>query len=299
MDLTRLRHILAVARTGSFSRAADEEGITQPALSRSVATFEQRHGVLLFDRGRGGVHPTPAGALVVERAHKLLSASTDLERSLRLYGTGEAGRVDFGIGPLMASLLLPGLVERMLSARPGLQISTIVRTADQLLPDLLGDRIEMIIGHSWQTSNAPGTETLELAILPLATMVRAGHPLAGKTGLTTADLAGFPIASAVEMTGGLGEMSGAFICDNYHILRDAVLRTDCVWLTCAAFVEAEMAAGKLEQLSLADAIAVDTRISLVLRSGRTQSPAAVAVATEIGRMLRATPFDPGRTSSSA
>ena len=109
MELTRLRHILAVARTGSFSRAAEEERITQPALSRSIAAFEQRHGVILFDRGRGGAHPTPAGRLVIEQARRLLSATNDLERSLRLYGTGEAGRLAFGLGPLLASLFLPGL----------------------------------------------------------------------------------------------------------------------------------------------------------------------------------------------
>lgn len=286
MELTRLRHILAVARTGSFSRAAEEERITQPALSRSVAAFEQRHGVLLFDRGRGGVHPTPAGTLVIERARNLLSASIDLERSLRLYGTGEAGRVALGIGPLMASLLLPGLTETLLSDRPGLQISTIVRTPDQLLPDLLGDRIEMIVGHSWQMSNAPGTETRELASLPLATLVRTDHPLAGRDEITAADLAEFPVASAVEMPGSLGEAGGAFICDNYHVLRDTVLRTNCVWLSSAAFVSAELTAGKLVRLNITGAEAENTQISLIVRKGRSQSPAAIAVADEIGRMLQ-------------
>lgn len=286
MDLTRLRHILAVARTGSFSRAAEEERITQPALSRSVAAFEQRHGVLLFDRGRGGVHPTPAGALVIERARKLLAASTDLERSLRLYGTGEAGRVAFGIGPLMASLLLPGLAETLLHTRPGLQISTIVRTPDQLLPDLLGDRIEMIVGHSWQMAGAPGTETHGLAILQLETMVRAGHPLAGRTGLTSTDLTAYPSASAIELPDSFGPGGGAFVCDNYHILRDTVLRTDCVWLTSAAFVAPELAAGQLVPLSIADVAPVQTHISLIVRSGRTRSPAAIAVADEIAAMLK-------------
>jgi LysR family transcriptional regulator, pca operon transcriptional activator len=286
MELSRLRHILAVARTGSFSRAAEEERITQPALSRSIAAFEQRHGVLLFDRGRGGVHPTPAGKLVIERARKLLSASSDLERSLRLYGKGEAGRVALGIGPLMASLLLPGLAGSLLRERPGLQVSAIVRTPEQLLPDLLSDGIEMIIGHSWQTINAPGTETRGLATLPLTTMVRAGHPLAGKAGLTTADLAGFPVASAVEMPGTFGDLGGGFVCDNYHVLRDTVLRTDCVWLSSAAFVAPELAAGTLVRLPIADADAVNTHISITVRTGRTQSPAAIAVAMEIGRMLR-------------
>ena len=286
MELTRLRHILAVARTGSFSRAAEEERITQPALSRSVAAFEQRHGVLLFDRGRGGVHLTPAGALVIERGRKLLSASADLSRSLRLYGTGEAGRVSLGIGPLVASLMLPRLAETLLNDRPGLQISTVVRTPDQLLPDLLSDRIEMIVGHSWQMRNVPGTDTRELATLPLATIVRASHPLAGRTQLTSADLAGFPVASAVEMPASFGDAEGAFICDNYHVLRDTVLRTDCIWLSSAAFITPELEAGTLVRLPIADADAMTTQISLIVRSGRTQSPAAIAVSDEILRMLK-------------
>ena len=286
MELTRLRHILAVARTGSFSRAAEEERITQPALSRSVAAFEQHHGVLLFDRGRGGVHPTPAGALVIERARKLLAASADLSRSLQHYGTGEAGRVALGIGPLMASLLLPRLAEILLNDRPGLQISTIVRTPDQLLPDLLSDRIEMIVGHSWQMSNAPGTETRELATLPLAIFVRASHPLTGRPQLTNADLVGFPVASAVEMPASYGDAGGAFICDNYHVLRDTVLRTDCIWLCSAALIAPELEAGTLVRLPVADADATTTHISLIVRSGRTRSPAAVAVADEILGMLK-------------
>ena len=91
MDLNRLRHIVAVARNQSFSRAAEEQGITQPALSRSIAAFERRHGVVLFDRGRGGVHPTAAGNLVIDQARKLLAAAGDLERSLRRHPAGEVG----------------------------------------------------------------------------------------------------------------------------------------------------------------------------------------------------------------
>lgn len=288
MELTRLRHILAVARTGSFSRAAEEERITQPALSRSIAAFEQRYGVLLFDRGRGGVHPTPAGSLVIEQARKLLVASTDLERSLRLYGTGEAGRVAFGIGPLMASLLLPRLGESLLRARPGLQIATIVRTPDQLLPELLSDRIDMIIGNGWQMSNVPGTETHVLATLPLAMMVRTGHPLAGRSGLTTSDLSDFPVASPVELPGSFGATGGGFVCDNYHILRDVVLRTNCVWLSSAVFVSPELKAGLLVELSLTTASPMESDICLIIRRGRTRSPAALAVAAEVVAILQDT-----------
>ncbi|WP_334183774.1 LysR family transcriptional regulator [Novosphingobium sp.] len=286
MDLTKLRHILAVARTGSFSRAAQEERITQPALSRSVAAFEQQYGLVLFDRGRGGVRATPAGTLVIEHANALLAASADLERSLRLYGSGEGGRVSFGMGPLLASLLLPELGEALLRNRPGLQMTALVRPPEHLMPELLNDRIEMIVGNNWQITNVPGTEARHLATLPLVMAVRAGHPLAGRRNLKAADLADYPSASAVELTGRFGS-GGAFVCDNYHILRDTVLRTDCIWLTCAAFVAHEFANNLLTPLSITDLAPIDTDIWLIVRKGRTQSPAALAMTDQIIAMLAA------------
>ncbi|HEX7853079.1 MAG TPA: LysR family transcriptional regulator [Sphingobium sp.] len=286
MDFTRLRHIIAVARTRSFSRAAEEERITQPALSRSIAAFEQRHGVILFDRGRGGVHPTPAGTLVIDQAHKLLAASHNLERSLKLYETGEAGRVAFGIGPLMASLLLPELGRTMMQSRPNLQIVTFVRTPEQLVTELLTDRIEMIIGNSWQVSPALGLEMQVIGHLKLGLIVRSGHPLTGRDTLSRADLAPYPTASPVELSPTSDDQTaGTFVCDNYHILRDTVLRTDCVWLTSAAFVARELREGSLIQLDVPDLPLVETEICMIFRSGRTRSPAAKAVAAETAHML--------------
>jgi DNA-binding transcriptional LysR family regulator len=225
---------------------------------------------------------------VIEQAHKLLAASGDLERSLRLYGAGEAGRVALGLGPLMAILLLPALGETLLRTRPGLQIATTVRTPDQLLPELLGDRIEMIVGNNWQMAGVTGIESRVLTALPLAHMVRAGHPLAGRKGLASADLADFPTASAVELAGAFGG-GGAFVCDNYHILRDTVLRSDCVWLSSAAFVAPELEAGLMVKLDIEDTPAVETEICLLTRRGRTRSPAAIAVTEEIEAMLAALP----------
>src|SRR5881397_3804305 len=109
MDLVKLRHIVAISDTGSFSRAAEDQHITQPALSRSIASFEARYGVRLFDRGRGGVLPTPAGTFVIEQARGLLRGAGELERNLLLYERGAAGSVSFGLGQLMASLILPRL----------------------------------------------------------------------------------------------------------------------------------------------------------------------------------------------
>ncbi|MCB2076822.1 MAG: LysR family transcriptional regulator, partial [Novosphingobium sp.] len=143
--LTRLRHITAVARTGNFTRAAEEVAISQPALSRSIQSFEAEYGVKLFERGQGGVYLTPAGSLAVEHAKNVLSAASELDRNMSLFGKGEAGRLAVGFGPLIASLLLPSLGKRLLYDHANLQFISTVSPADQLVGALFDGAIDAII----------------------------------------------------------------------------------------------------------------------------------------------------------
>jgi DNA-binding transcriptional LysR family regulator len=285
MDLTRLRHIVAVADTGSFSRAAEEVRITQPALSRSIATFEQLHGVRLFDRGRGGVSLTPAGSLVIEQARAMLTAAGELERSMRLFGKGEAGKVAFGLGPLLASLL-PMIAPTLLRSRPNLQVTTMIRPVDQLLGDLINGRIEMIFGNSWHLGQIPGLVREALGTLPLGIFVRAGHPLAGTRQIRTAQLEAYPTAHPIELpSGGLTDKGGSFICDNFDVLREIVLASDCIWRTSPAFLTRELREGLFAELDVPGLSPAKTEISVVFRHGRSQSPAAQAVIEEVRAVM--------------
>lgn len=285
-NLTRLRHIVAVARTASFSLAADEEGISQPALSRSIQAFERQHGVRLFDRGRGGVSLTPAGALVVDQARSLLAAAAELDRSLRLYGKGEAGRIGIGLGPLMACMLLPSLATSLLQNRPHVQMVSVVRPPEQMLESLLNDSIEMIIGNNWQLTDAPGIEIEPLGALPLAHVVRRQHPLSRHERIDAADLADYPVAGAIDLQmRGVTPTGGAFICENFSILKEVVEKTDCVWFTSPAFLKDELAMGRFRLLDVVDHEPLNTEICVVRRRGRSQSPAAFAVAKEARILL--------------
>jgi DNA-binding transcriptional LysR family regulator len=286
MEYAKLRHIVAVARAGSFSRAAEELHLTQPALSRSIAGFETHHGVRLFDRERSGVTLTASGKLVVEQAQAILSATGDLERNLRQYGRGEAGRIEIGLGPLLASLLLPTLSRSLLRSRPNLQVFTLTKPADQLLTELMKDNIEMIFGNSWHVSQLPNVINEPIGSLELAMIVRADHELANRGDLTMGDLAGFPVATAVELpAGGLVASSGAFICDNFHILREAVTGTDCVWLSAPAFVAEDLRVGQLVRLDIADLWPARTEICMVSRQGRSRSPVASAITEDVREIL--------------
>lgn len=281
-DLTRLRHIVAVARNRSFSRAAEELHITQPALSRSIAAFEHRFGLRLFDRGRGGVVTTAAGQHVVDEADRLLRSASDLEHNLKLYRRGEAGRIALGVGPLAASLILPRLSQAILEEGSSLQLRASIKPAEQLLQELLADEIEMIFANSWTLDVSPELEITPVGSVTLAMIVRGRHPLAAHRKIQMADLRKYPATNAVELpVAGLTGEAGAFICDNFHIMREAVLGTDCVWLAPPELFEEDIEAGRLCMLRVENFAPLDNVISMIRRKDRTMSPAAVSVAETV------------------
>lgn len=297
VDLSRLRHIIAVARLRSFSRAAGELHITQPALSRSIAAFEARFGVRLFDRGRGGVTPTALGALVVAEAERLVSSARDFEHNLQLYRNGSAGKIAFGMGPLVASLILPRLGPMLLNERPGLRMRASIGTVEQLVQELMGDTIEMMFANSAQVSSVRDVVATPIGTMRLAVIVRGAHPLVGRKRVELADLKDFPIASPVELpAAGLTGDGGAFICDNYHIMRETVAGTDCVWLASPDFVAAEIAEGALCCVELADLDLGMSELAMVRRAGRTMSPAAETV-TQAVRALCGRPDRDGASNA--
>jgi len=279
IHLTRLRHIVTIARLRSFSRAAEELHITQPALSRSVAAFEQRFGLRVFDRGRGGVETTAVGELIVEEAARLLRSAHDLEYNLKLYGQGHSGRISIGLGPLAASLILPELSRRLMVPGKSLRLRTSIKLAEPLLEELLADEIEMVFANSWTLRSASELTVAPVGTISLAMIVRAGHPLCSRERIELSDLRKFPAANAVEMpVAGLTGEAGAFVCDNYHIMRETVLGTDCVWLASPDLLKADFEAGRLVELDVSDYAAPSNEISMISRTGRTMSPAARAVA---------------------
>ncbi|MCB2059501.1 MAG: LysR family transcriptional regulator [Novosphingobium sp.] len=281
-DLTRLRHIVAVARKQSFSRAAEELYITQPALSRSIAAFERRFGLRLFDRGRGGVVMTAAGKLVVEEAERLLRSASDLEHNLKLYSQGKAGRVALGLGPLAASLILPRLSHAILQDSPSLQLRASIKPAEQLLQELLADDIEMIFANSWTLNVSPELEVTPVGSVSLEMIVRGKHPLAARRTVRLSDLRSFPATNAVELpAAGLTGEAGALVCDNFHIMREAVLGTNCVWLAPPELFEDDIESGRLRVLKVADFGPLTNVVSMIRRKERTMSAAAVSVARTV------------------
>ena len=142
-----LRYAQAVARTGSFSAAAREYDLTQPALSNAIRRLEKILGARLFERNTRGARPTVFGATILPRIDAALAALDAITAEARHWRAGEPRPVRIGVSPLISA----DVVARAHSAVAGLlgrgRGSFVLREADlsELCTALDDDELDLIV----------------------------------------------------------------------------------------------------------------------------------------------------------
>ncbi|MFC2361078.1 MAG: LysR family transcriptional regulator [Actinomyces dentalis] len=142
-----LRYAQAVARTGSFSAAAREYDLTQPALSNAIRRLEKILGARLFERNTRGARPTVFGATILPRIDAALAALDAITAEARHWRAGEPRPVRIGVSPLISA----DVVARAHSAVAGLpgrgRGSLVLREADlsKLCAALDDDELDLIV----------------------------------------------------------------------------------------------------------------------------------------------------------
>lgn len=279
IDLNKLRHAVVLARTGNFNRAADELNLTQPALTRSIQALEEQHEIRLFERGRKGAALTPAGAVFVREAEELLQRADVLARTATQLSTGELGEIAFGMGPLPASLLLPNLLSEIAVSHRGLRVRADVQRAEILTQELQAGRIEFFCAAGPLVPTGGRFEVAPLATVPLALLVRKTHPLVGKSPLTVDDLRAYPLIGGAAPYAS-SSFSPSIACENFHVLKDVIARTDAIWYATPLLLDAKerRAFATLN----APGLAVNSvNLVLVGQAHRAWSPAAQIVLSRV------------------
>lgn len=143
MTLQQIEYVLAVVRTGSFSRAADECFVTQPTLSVQVQKLEKELGVLLLDRSRKPVEATEVGRLFVSKGKDLKAILGDLTSLLEGERESLAGRLTLGIIPTLSQYLIPLFLKPFLERHPRLHVEIHEKTSDSILQGLREHKIDL------------------------------------------------------------------------------------------------------------------------------------------------------------
>lgn len=278
IDLKRLRHLVLIADEGSFISAAGKLGLSQPALSRSIQTLESECGFLLFDRSRRGATPTAAAHPIIRQARRLLNESTMLDHMLNSVRSASSGSVSFGMGPMLASALLPDMFSEIAQEKPRARLKVTIDTGANLLQQILND--ELVFCCCAAPLIPPGADVnlTPFAQMRVMRLARREHPIFTK-GRSPDE---FPLMSSAAVLRTGAEINPSFVCENYDILEKATLQSDAVWLTTHLSAQIDGEHGPLRIVPLSTDIKdIDVASVLITRINRNLSPLAREV---IGRL---------------
>jgi LysR family hydrogen peroxide-inducible transcriptional activator len=186
MEMQQLRYVVAVARTGNFSRAAEQCHVSQPSLSQQILKLEDELGERLFDRMKRAARLTSHGEAFLRRAVRILEEvdaakreASDAQRLLR-------GRLTVGVLPTIAPYLLPEVLVAFAEKFPGVEIVVQEDTTARLLK--LAEAYEIDFALASHPIHAENMEVKDLFAEELRLAIPPGHPLTRKRTVKPEDL---------------------------------------------------------------------------------------------------------------
>lgn len=188
ITLRHLQSFVTLANTNSFSRAAEELAVTQPALSASIKQLENQLGTKLFDRTTHQIGLTRQGAVVLQYVkHLLNTASNTFEDIQQAIGTG---RHRIRVGTIPSAMTLTAAVVARYNKTYGDQVEIVLSDMpnDALLAALHNGKLDFCIGIKPPDSVA--LETVTLFEDELVMIVAQEHPLAGVKEVQWRQMAG-------------------------------------------------------------------------------------------------------------
>lgn len=148
MDLRQLRYFSKVVENGSFSRAANQLRVAQPALSQHVRHMEEELGVSLLHRSAKGVKPTEAGERLLRRANRILAEFAEIPDSVRGEAVAPRGEVRFGLPGTVSELLAAPLIEAARAHYPEVRIRVVEAMSGYILEWLKRGEVDLAMIYS-------------------------------------------------------------------------------------------------------------------------------------------------------
>lgn len=301
MEVAQVHAFLAIHRHKSFTSAAAELHLSQPAISRRLALLEVQLGASLLDRLPTGVVLTDAGRAVLPYAEAMVAANLDAVTAVAEVVGGRKGTVTLAIVGTLASTQLRDTLRGFRDARPEVDVK--LHTARSVVVSDLVRRGEAMLGLRYEPD--PSLDSKILYDEPLVPICAADHPLARRRRITASTLAGerwltFPPSENVhepydnalseQLTPrGLARAETMFI-DSLTAQKRLVEAGYGLAFVPATSIEEELRSGTLQVLNLArpgPAIPV----ALIRRPGAAETAAVRALADALHQQADSRPSD--------
>jgi DNA-binding transcriptional LysR family regulator len=286
MDTRQLAAFCAVVERKSFSRAAEQLGLSQPAVSLQIAALEKRVGRRLLDRSGRRVEPTEAGALLYRRAQRMLQPEEQLLDEVAGEQGELAGTLEIGASTGPGENVVPLLLCEFQREHPGVHVTLSISDTQSVVERVAEREIELGVVGAARRHRSVVFEPLFRDEVILA--CPPGHPFANRT-VPVDELRKQPL---IVMQGGAGvrqviedelRRAGTRLRDLdvrlelglQESVKSAVVAGYGVSFISRSAVEAELAAGTVAAARV-EGLEPAREISLVRGSGRALSRASEA-----------------------
>ena len=199
LSLRQLQAFVATARLRSFSRAAHQLGISQPALSKAVGDLEMDVGYALFERTTRRVSLTTAGRQFLPSAERVINAYGSAREDLVSLARGRGGRVSVACLPSIAFGLMPKVLVAFAADHPDIIVDLIEQRADQVADSVRSGEVDL--GLSNVVSTQASLQTSPLLEDRFDLVCPVGHPLARRKSVRWRELDGVPIIAMTPDSG--------------------------------------------------------------------------------------------------
>lgn len=277
--------LVELGRHGSILHAAQAANLTQPAASKLLADLEHALGVKLFERLPRGVAPTWYGEVMIRRAGAALAELDAGHQEVMELLSGMSGRVAVGSVLTPSTTLLPAAITALKARQPRVHLAVSVDTSKILIQQLQNGELDLVIGRVLDSESAAQLSFEPLTDEPHTLVVRAGHPLVGRTDLSLPELARQswilpPTGSilrdrltAVFLSAGLDQPQQTVETLSLPVITSLMAQSDMVSALPCELVKPYLEAGLLTELPFDLGLRMDV-YGIVTRRAHQLSPGA-------------------------
>jgi len=279
ITLKQLRALVAVARAGSFTRAAERLFITQSALSGLIKELEQSMGLRLINRSTRRMELSEVGRELYPLIAKTLQDLDNTLSEAQNIKNLQKGTVRVAVPQLLACTLLPEAIAAFRSTHPQIQVQVVDAMIEKVIPRVLSGEVDFGAGPEREATPEIATELL--ISLPFMAACPPEHPLATQRRIRWSQLARYPVISL------RGQFTERLSLDLQQAARDIQPHTEVTFMStalamvhnrlgitiCLPYAASLAQQYGLELRSISDPV-VNRNFHLFQRKGATLSPAA-------------------------
>ena len=284
IQIGQVEAFVAAVRAGSISGAAEHLLIGQPAITARIQALEATLGVPLLIRSRSGSRPSETGRALLPHAERALAAIAAGRRAVEDIRAGTGGRLTIGAAPAVSTYVLPTVLHRFQLEHPSVQLSVRSGHSEEVLRMVLRDEVE--IGLMRPIAHAE-IHAEPLYEDELVLVVHRGHAFVGRSQITMAQMATEHLilfdrtSSYHELTSSIFRQAGIdprgyLEVDNIDAAKRMVEGRLGIALLPRTSVQAEIGAGRLAPITVADMPPVRRQIVLVRRRDAGEPTRVVA-----------------------